>query len=110
MSTSPHAPRTNPGRVLAIACIAGYASHMTTTDQLRTDDDLSIADYALADLLEVALEAANADGLTPSVAARKVRSDRDTTARVLAWMVANQYAHSTGNGAWRHYHAGRGQS
>lgn len=68
---------------------------------------LSVADYVLADRIEAALENADGDGLTPSAVARLVRTDRGAAARVLGWMVANRYAHTTGNGAWRRYRAGR---
>ena len=66
-----------------------------------TDDE-----YQIADRIELALEGEPA-GLTPSKAARKARTTTGTAARVLAWMVRERYAHTSGNGAWTRYHAGR---
>jgi hypothetical protein len=69
--------------------------------------DLTDEQYELADRIEAALEAAGPDGLTPSRIARKAHADYHETCDVLFWMVAHQYAHTSGNGAWTHYHAGR---
>lgn len=74
----------------------------------RTDEHLTDEHYELADRLELALEAADARGLTPSVSARKAGTDTLTARHVLDWMVEHKYAHTTGNGAWTRYHAGRG--
>ena len=68
--------------------------------------DLSDEQYELADQLEVALEAAGPAGLTPSQAARKVHATTDAAAVVLGWMVANFFVHTSGHGAWTHYHHG----
>jgi hypothetical protein len=76
---------------------------MTRTQEL-TDEQ-----YEAADVLNEALEQADQAGLTISAAARKARITYDTAAVVLAWMVTEQYIHTSGNGAWRHYHAGRGR-
>lgn len=64
-------------------------------------------DYDLADAVEAALEAAGQDGLTPSAAARKTGTTTDAARGVLQWMASNRYAHTSGNGAWTRYHAGR---
>lgn len=68
--------------------------------------DLDDAGYALADRLEAVLEQA-ADGVTPSAAARKAATTTNEVRVVLDWMVRNQYAHTSGNGAWTRYYAGR---
>jgi hypothetical protein len=76
-------------------------SAATMTTQL---DD---REYDIADRIEAALEAADSKGLTPSVAARKAKTDTRTAGRILDYLVDHAYAHTSGNGAWKHYHAGR---
>jgi len=71
-------------------------------DSLMTDED-----YDTADRIELVLEASERGGMTPSQVGRKVKASTSTTRRILDWMVARQFAHTTGNGAWAHYHAGR---
>lgn len=70
--------------------------------------DLTDEQYELADRVEVALRAADKGGMTPSAIAKKTRADYFKVTTVLAWMVAHQYVHTSGNGARTHYHAGRG--
>jgi hypothetical protein len=70
-------------------------------------DGLTDEQYAVADRLRDALEAAGPAGLTPSQAGRKTGTTTTVAYEVLRWMVDNHYAHTTGNGAWTHYHAGR---
>lgn len=72
---------------------------MTTT--------LADHEYEIADRIEDALKAADGNGLTPSTAARKAKTDLHTARRVLDYLVDHAYAHTSGNGAWTHYHAGR---
>lgn len=76
-----------------------------TPAPVATDDCL----YDVADRLVLALEAAAPAGLTPSQAARQARCTYREAADTLAWMVDEQYAHTSGNGAWTHYHAGSAQ-
>jgi hypothetical protein len=71
-------------------------------------DQLTDEQYQLADRLELALEAAPPAGLTPSAAARKVGTDTVSARHVLDYLVRHRYAHTSGNGAWTHYHHGRG--
>lgn len=70
--------------------------------------ELTDAEWILADRIGDALEAAGADGLTPSKAARKAGTDTLTAGRVLRYLVRHSEAHTSGNGCWTHYHAGRG--
>lgn len=63
--------------------------------------------YEIADRIEQALETAGREGLTPSRAARKARTTYDQARAVLAYLVANRYVHTSGNGAWTRFHAGR---
>ena len=72
---------------------------MTTT--------LTDAECEIADRLETALEAAGQDGLTPSAAGRQAKVSTDEARRILQVMVTSQYAHTSGNGAWTRYYAGR---
>lgn len=69
--------------------------------------ELTDEQYDLADRIELVLEAAPAAGLTPSAVARRVRTTTAQAALVLAWLTECRYAHTSGNGAWRRYHAGR---
>jgi DNA-binding IclR family transcriptional regulator len=69
--------------------------------------DLTDDQYELADAIERVLEPAPAGGMTPSAIARKARATTSATATVLGWLVEHRYAHTSGNGAWRHYHWGR---
>lgn len=69
--------------------------------------DLTDDEFAAVDRIVATLEAADREGLTPSKVARAAKITTSTARRLLAWMVADQYAHTTGNGAWRRYHAGR---
>lgn len=70
--------------------------------------DLTDEQYELADRVELALRAADKGGMTPSAIAKKTRADYFKVTTVLAWMVARQYVHTSGNGARTRYHAGRG--
>ena len=70
-------------------------------------DTLTDADFDLADRLVTALEAAPADGLSPSKAGRAAKAATEDSRRVLEWMAAHQYCHTRGNGAWTRYRAGR---
>lgn len=79
---------------------------MLTNEQLR-QDGLTDEQYELADRLEPALEAAGADGLTPSGAGKKTGVTTSEAKTVLDWMVGHQYAHTDGRGAWSHYYTGR---
>ena len=81
-----------------------------TDEQLaafRANRPLEEDEYDVVDRLELALEAAGPAGLTPSQAARKARTDTLTAQRLLVWLVRNLSAHTSGNGAWTHFHAGR---
>jgi hypothetical protein len=70
--------------------------------------ELTDTDYNLADQIEAVLEAGPAAGLTPSAVAAKVTGTSTDEARdILRWLVEHGYAHTSGNGAWTHYHAGR---
>lgn len=75
----------------------------TTAAELTDEQD------AIAGQLEAVLEAADGKGLTISAAARKARTDYDTARTLLALLVEGRMAHTSGNGAWTHYHAGRGR-
>jgi hypothetical protein len=68
---------------------------------------LSDEEYEIVDRISLALEAAGPAGLTPSRAARKARTDTLSAGRLLQWLVRGLYAHTSGNGCWTHYHAGR---
>lgn len=70
-------------------------------------DELTEAQWAVADRVEAVLEAADRSGMTISMVARKVRCDYLDARAVLAYLDRHQYAHTTGNGAWSRYHAGR---
>lgn len=84
-------------------------------DDIRSDDlvemlsdpasDANGIAFDLADAITEALEKAR--DLTPSAAARKVGCSRSAAWIVLGWLVDHQYAHTSGNGAWTHYHPGR---
>ena len=69
--------------------------------------DLTDAQYEIADKIEIALEAADARGLTPSALARKVKIPTAQIYAVLNWMVNGRYIHTSGNRSWTRYHAGR---
>jgi hypothetical protein len=71
------------------------------------DDDITAEQDELAGAIERVLESAP-EGLTPSEVARKVRATYDATRPVLGWMVRHRFAHTSGNGARKRYHAGRG--
>jgi response regulator of citrate/malate metabolism len=73
---------------------------VTLTRTLADDD------FEIADRIEAALDTAGPEGLTPSRAARKAKTDTVTARRVLEYLVDHAYAHTTGNGCWAHYHAG----
>ena len=64
------------------------------------------ADGPILDALDLALDEADANGLTPSQAARKAGTDTRTARRLLDDLVNGYYAHTSGNGAWTHYHRG----
>lgn len=64
-------------------------------------------DYELCDRIIEALEAAGPEGLTTSQVRRKTKATTSAAMKALDWMVAQQYIHTSGNGAWTHYHAGR---
>lgn len=70
---------------------------------------MSDAEWDIADRLSDALEAADARGLTRSVAGRKARTDTTTAGDILDKLVAMSMVHTAGNGAWTRYHAGRGR-
>jgi hypothetical protein len=59
----------------------------------------------VADAIEAALKTKG--DLTASAAARAARTDTLTARRVLFYLVSHAYAHTSGNGAWTHYHPGR---
>jgi len=69
--------------------------------------ELTAVEYEIADNIEAALDEADTSGLTASVAARKASTDTITARRILDWLVASQFAHTSGNGNWTRYHAGR---
>lgn len=82
-----------------------HAEETANRAELETPEDDAVMD--LADRIEPALENADRDGLTPSAAARRVGVPTGEARAALAWMVAHRFAHTTGNGAWARYHAGR---
>lgn len=65
--------------------------------------------WDLMDRLEAAVDAGDARGVTPSMAARKAHTDTVSARRLLEWMAAHRYVHTTGNGAWTRYYPGRGR-
>jgi hypothetical protein len=69
--------------------------------------DLTHDQYLLADRIIEVVEVANSDGYTPSVIARKAKAEYRQVREVLDWLVEYRYVHTSGNGAWTHYHAGR---
>jgi hypothetical protein len=69
--------------------------------------DLTDEQFDIADRIDVALEAAKREGLTPSQVARKAHTTTAEAAEILDWMTRRQMAHTSGNGAWTHYHKGR---
>lgn len=70
--------------------------------------ELTDEQYEIADKIERILEGpAGKDGLPPSGVARRAKVTYDQAWTVLTWMVRHQYAHTSGNGAWTRYHAGR---
>jgi hypothetical protein len=71
--------------------------------------DLSDTEFDTIDRIEDLLEAAGPSGLTPSLVGRNAGISTDDARRLLQWMVAGRYAHTSGNGAWTRYHAGRGR-
>ena len=79
---------------------------MTLTTLTPTGDPTDY-EWDLLDRLTAALEAAPDRGLTQSVAGRQVGASTDDAKRLLGWLVAQQNAHTSGNGAWTRYHAGR---
>lgn len=87
--------------------IAGHPATETGEGApVTVDDELSNEQYEVADRIEAALER-TPEGLTPSAAARAARTDYATALAALQYMVAHLYAHTSGNGAWTRYHAGR---
>lgn len=72
---------------------------------MKTTDDFTDTDWEIADrLIEKALRAPNAKGLSPSAAARKAGCTTADAHRILPALVADRLALATGNGAWTHYH------
>ena len=64
------------------------------------------AGFEVADKLERALVAR--PGGTPSRYARTAGCDTTEARQLLDWMVEHRLAYTEGNGAWKHYHPGRG--
>ena len=62
-------------------------------------------DWDAADKIDLALEATG--DLTPSAAARKAGISNHRALTILRYLVANQWAYTTGNGCWTHFHPGR---
>ncbi|MER5322295.1 hypothetical protein [Streptosporangium roseum] len=63
-------------------------------------DELTDAEYEIADQVEAVMLAAAADKTwTPSEMGRKVKADTTTVRNVLTWMVARQFIDAHGNGA-----------
>jgi hypothetical protein len=81
------------------------------TDELRAAlaDPYDGADWAwdLAERITLALEGADARGLTRSLAGRLAGCGTVEAGVVLDHLVATREAHTSGNGAWTRYHAGR---
>lgn len=77
--------------------------------QTSTKAALELADeqFDLADKIEAILERATTAGMTPSLIARRARAEYQDAKRVLTYLVEHKYAHTSGNGAWIRYHAGR---
>lgn len=70
-------------------------------------DGLTDEEYATVDRVEAVLDAAGPDGLTPSATARRAGISATDAGRLLRWMCAGRFAHTSGNGAWTRYHPGR---
>lgn len=77
---------------------------MTKTEAL---EEMTDQQFEIADRIDLALESAGRDGLTPSLAARKARATTAEASVILRWLVSQQMAHTSGNGAWTRYHKGR---
>lgn len=60
----------------------------------------------LLDSLSDLLEATGREGITPSVAGRKVKVSTNEARAGLEWLVENRFAHTVGNGAWTRYRYG----
>lgn len=69
-------------------------------------DELTDEQFQLADRIDLVLENAG-NGLTISAIAKRARGDYHDVADVLAYLLKHEYAHTSGNGSWAHYHRGR---
>lgn len=69
------------------------------------DATFTDSDWDALDRMTEALEAHR--DLTPSALARKAKVDSGRVYTLLDYLVAHQYVHTSGNGAWKHYHPGR---
>jgi len=76
---------------------------MTTTS--TTIDELTDAQYEVADKIEKYLEAHAGKDFTRSVVANRVHTDYQTAQTVLAYMAERGYVTSFGAGSWTHYTA-----
>lgn len=83
---------------------------MTAVADETIDALLALTDweYRQVEDLTAALDAADARGLVPSIAARRARITLDDARRLLPWMAAHGLAHTTGRGNRTHYYPGRG--
>jgi hypothetical protein len=61
--------------------------------------------YDAADVIDAKLQAKG--DLTPSKAARYAKVTSHEAWEILRYLVAHGYAHTSGNGAWTHFHPGR---
>lgn len=76
-----------------------------TTTQIDLTAELPDHLYDAADVIEAKLQAKG--DLTPSQAARAAKLDASDAGKILRYLVAHGYAHTSGSGAWTHYHPGR---
>ena len=79
---------------------------MTTTALTPTGEPTE-REWAYLDRLVEVLEAAPDRGVTPSRAGVALGVPPADAKRLLGWLVGQQNAHTSGNGAWTRYHAGR---
>lgn len=68
-------------------------------------NELTDAEFEIADRIEALLEADPTQSWTPSGVAREVRVTTTDAARVLAYLLTNRYITAAGNGAWTRYTA-----
>jgi hypothetical protein len=65
-------------------------------------DDANQLAFDLVDAVDEALRATR--DLTPSEAARRAKCSRLAARAALYYLIEHGFAHTSGNGAWTHYH------